>query len=198
MPLNIVIEAIPIFIHIPRTGGTSFQAIMDREFNNRCVLVNHKTDWNSIPLGPAYYGHHRFGVGKRIPTDVYRYLTLLREPKQRIVSHARKLGDGSRTVKQLLADQPSVANLQTRMISGAFDEEVITEEHLAWAKSNLCGGITLFGVTERYSAFVRSIGWKEGERLNDVGWRAPTEDDIPDWAIDLDTQLYEFAERRAP
>jgi hypothetical protein len=147
----------------------------------------------------AYHGHHRFGLHSFVPYGVpFKYLTLLRNPADRLVSHARNFGDGTRTVEELLEQQPEQNNLMVRMLSGSDDGD-LTSKHLQKAIDNLSQPWFSFGLTERYAAFVGSLGWEVGERLN----KGPPRDgymyaEIPKRAVELDYHLYDWAKERAP
>src|SRR5690349_24480335 len=132
-----------IFIHIPKTGGTTLKSIPARNYNRDQTLAfydakqvaeidrfarlseSERSKYKFIK-GHLYFGFHRF-----VPGDS-TYVTFLREPIARTLSfywYARSHSDHylHRTIterrlslKDLLEQEPAgeLFNLQTRMIAG--------------------------------------------------------------------------------
>ena len=79
-----------VFVHIPKTGGLTLRAILGNFFdhNDICPLA----DWDEVlkrRLNLAYYqffnGHFPYSVSDWLPQDPL-YITMLREPVERVVS----------------------------------------------------------------------------------------------------------------
>jgi hypothetical protein len=141
-----------VFVHIPKTGGTSMQrymrATLGRRYTNvhrpliKSGLENH---FKTAPPMIAIGGHFGIGANPALPFFAgreLRYFSLVREPVSRFISHYRY---GTRSPKSdLIQEHPeiahvsldefiefsaersnSIANIQTRMLTGrpVFDEE---------------------------------------------------------------------------
>jgi hypothetical protein len=165
-----------IFLHIPRTAGTTLHRIIDRQYRQEeCHWIDRHNvgieEFKNLP--PArraeirmLRGHMPFGLHKYIPGPS-TYFTLLRDPVERVVSyyyfvrrdpqhylHDYALVQGM-TLKRYIESQVSLAtdNCQTRIISGVWDtlpHDECTEATLASAKRNLAEHFTVVGLTERF------------------------------------------------
>lgn len=172
-------RVIDVFLHIPKTGGTSLHRAL------RFVYVGHKI-YTSPPdvRNPEVIaekikeerhvrllrGHVDFGLHEYVP-EFCRYFTMLRDPVKRVVSlfydvkHWR--GDAEVASMQLGeyidSHHPSyVRNDQVKRLAGD-GEARSDEELLASAKTNLEQHITAFGLTECYDESLlvlrRLLGW---------------------------------------
>src|SRR5215831_12159156 len=85
-----------VFLHIPKAGGTTMSRILERQY---CLAGSYWTEWNRPSLQAfmelpqqhrakirLVYGHLGFGVHEFLPRPA-RYLTLLRDPIERAISH---------------------------------------------------------------------------------------------------------------
>jgi hypothetical protein len=137
-----------IFNHIPKTAGTSLSEILKKQYGvesvYRCygddpqqrsihqivkdlgVILQSPSDLNIA----AVAGHLGFGLHEFFPSLNYQYLTILREPVDRVVSyysHVKRyfqnpLGEAARTlsIEEFISRKLSIEvdNLQTRYLSG--------------------------------------------------------------------------------
>lgn len=170
---------IDVFLHIPKTGGTSlhralrFVYVGDKiytsppEIRSPEVIAEKVDEKQKVGLvrGHVDYGLHRY------ISEPCRYFTMLRNPVKRIVSlfydvkHWRNDTEvaSMRLGEYIEGDHPSyVRNDQVRRLAG--DAEARSEEDLLTsAKSNLNRHITAFGLTERYDESLivlrRLLGW---------------------------------------
>lgn len=88
-----------IFYHIPKCAGTSMNAMLAENFDQR-LRVHGFNDWktlhdaieksgfNDAPL--LLFGHQTFGVHELFTDRACYYLTVLRDPVERILSHYRQ------------------------------------------------------------------------------------------------------------
>lgn len=130
-----------IFVHIPKTAGSTLDQVLNREAKgNVCWLSGgaRKTVERLTHLPPeellrfkVYAGHVPLGLHTLIPAPC-RYITILRDPVERLVSHYYHVHDkpqhrsyeqiveGGMSLLDFVASDisPEVDNLQTRFIAG--------------------------------------------------------------------------------
>jgi hypothetical protein len=199
------IDSIVIFLHIPKTGGCTLDQIINRQNQKKIKLV----------------GHQFFGVHKNFPQINFTYITLLRNPVERVISlfycccnhssiRLRKWFSNI-TLSDFVSNEEydyfkslergifSTANLQTRMISGK------DEADLEMAKNNLKNYFSVVGITERYDeslkVFQKKLGWEiNGYSKANVTPNKPALAEIPAEIIEIiksknekDFELYQFA-----
>lgn len=175
------------FVHIPKTAGTTLHKILTHQYQR--VFIHHDT------MGPAsdelasrvrlanpqvFMGHFSVGLHRFIPE--IRYITCLREPVARIVSHyhhalnepAHYLHQQVHEHKLSITDYVSsgisgeLSNGMTRMLAGVedFHHATVDEQTLARAKTNL---ETLFAgvvLSESFDAGVLMLA-------DSLGWNTP-------------------------
>jgi hypothetical protein len=83
-----------VFVHIPKTGGTSLQNMLADAFGDGNVYREHgDTLYRRSPAELAQYslfaGHFDYFSVAYIPRRARRLFTFLREPRQRLLSHYR-------------------------------------------------------------------------------------------------------------
>lgn len=180
-------EAIVCFLHIPKTAGTAFFEPLALHFGSRHTyaptLPRHHADgriitlWDETPELDAVRtriatrsraihcigGHLPFGAHRLVDRPV-RYVTLLRDPEERIISAFRHLQrrpeiaggvppEALNHLESLLDSGPPLGwmNDQTRMIIGTA-KEVITREDLQRAKEILRRQFAVIGTQETFHA----------------------------------------------
>jgi hypothetical protein len=185
-------EPLLAFIHVPKAGGTTFNNILRIHYPDgamhRGLSVFEGVEEAQAALRSmtgdakvrALAGHLTFGLHDLLPAET-RYLTMLRDPVERTLSHygylvrhyfsrdrsARVKGAGvvppwltrpsrTPTLDECLMDRSYIPdNLQTRMLCGLvspFDE--LPPHALDQAKRNLLDRFAYVGTTERLEEFV--------------------------------------------
>lgn len=212
-----------IFIHIPKTAGSTLRPIMDRHYPRPVIykldfLPRDLDAFLRLPEQPrsrirVLQGHFPFGLHRHlsVPAD---YLTILRDPVNRIISMYYWIHGNEEHVLNTLVRSMSLrdfadsgfeitANHQTTLISGLPANS--DTRALEVAKKNLQGEITAFGLNERFDEslllFKQRLGWKHVfySRRN-VTRSRPRRSEVPASILEviekhnsLDLELYEFA-----
>lgn len=156
-----------IFIHIPKTAGTSFREVIKKnlskeeayEANEPKLDVNKVTDKTKI-----IYGHFPFGFHLKLEGE-YKYLTLLREPVDRVLSwyyyiKQRGIEDPLyNLVKEQTIEEfaKMTSNQQTGMLAG-MNYPCISDSSLDVALNNIEKHFCVVGASEKYSDFLNSVG----------------------------------------
>jgi len=92
-----------IFFHIPKAGGSTFNFILDRMYDENSIFrfYNPKTgsDWDEAAKSfiglsntdkskiSVLAGHMNFGLHNHFPSQEVKYITFFRDPIERIISH---------------------------------------------------------------------------------------------------------------
>lgn len=162
-----------IFIHVPKTGGQTLQAVLKRQFPKHTWagyeyrnMSEEKKRTIRLIRGHVPYGMHEF-----VPSDVeYHYLTMLREPVSRFVSNFNYWKQEGRFSQSYSledyarygAEEIGNNNLQTRYIAGLMKPEKprpgqprtydpLPENALEMAKTALTRDFSIVGITERFN-----------------------------------------------
>jgi galactose-3-O-sulfotransferase len=224
-----------VFLHIPKTGGTTMSRILERQYRLR---ESFWTEWDRQSLQSfrnlpekqrarirLLYGHLAFGVHEVLPRPA-RYLTLLRDPIERAVSHYYFI---RRTLRHPLHEKVvsrqmtlvdyvenpianELVNGQTRLIAGVADGSTRDLEDpalLETAGRNIRGHFGLVGLAERFDESLllakEIFSWTRPVHYvrQNVTRRRPSLEDIPLEAVNvirarnrLDTELYRVAKER--
>jgi len=168
-----------IFLHIPKTGGTTFHKILERNYARNETLTfdgfRHRTEIESFAelperqraryrliKGHLHFGFHRFVEGKST------YVTFLREPIARALSfYSYVRSHSDHYLHRLLTEErlgfqdllergttPELFNHQTRMIAGGLSDpnSPLDGNALERAKQNLRVNFCFVGLTEEFDA----------------------------------------------
>jgi hypothetical protein len=175
-----------VFIHIPKTGGTTVYAMI-RDVHKCSDLHKLHPGRESLEKYAALpeerknqlkviYGHSDMRVQKLLPPSA-RYVTLLREPAARVISHYYYVrGEASNPLHELalqssLSDwvercgMEEMDNGQVRRLAGAMDAPFGTcsAEMLETAKRNVKEVFAVVGLMERfdhsYALMSQVFGW---------------------------------------
>jgi len=221
-----------IFIHNVKAAGTTMGDVLRREYGPARVrrvdgyrLGEELDAVRSIESEApgsiaAYRGHMPFGLGAFIPRPC-AYITLVRDPVARLVSHyrwvlrtpsARLHEEAVRerfTPRDYVArstDAPFFNNGQTRLLGGSVDRpgELADEGTLERAMENL-ERFVLVGPVERFDESLEllraRLGWRHEpyERLNTTPPAREIADADRDAILErnqLDARLHEWVSRR--
>jgi hypothetical protein len=176
-----------IFLHIPKTAGTTLNRIIDWQYNPLSIFT---VDPHRIRATVARFktfpeqrrrrfrvvrGHLVFGIHEFLPQSA-TYITMLREPVSRLLSSYhfilrrplhplhRKLKTGRLSVEDLIRLTPQRQNLQCRFISGIGAGGICDERALEIAKENLARSFRVVGLCERFQEslllMMVSFGWE--------------------------------------
>ena len=184
-----------VFLHIPKASGTTLSSIIETQYPAHAIyrtahmapraiadaLRERPAEDLHCVMGHMYFGLHRY---LSRPT---RYITMLRHPMRRLISHyayVRRMpehvlhgavSDGRMTFEQYVASGMSLElnDGQVRLLCGRDDAETIPYGHvsadmLTDAKMNL-RSFAAVGVTEHFDEsallFQRLLGWPRVEYL---------------------------------
>jgi len=167
-----------VFLHIPKTAGTTLHRIIERQYAPKEMYSVGLTDGHSvaqlqqIDKGKRarirmFRGHMGFGVHKHLPGPS-TYFTVLRDPVDRVISYyyfIRRtpshylhdfIRDDEVDLKSFIESEAHVMidNAQTRVISGVWHGPKFgqcTREMLGMAKRNLRDHFAVIGLTERFN-----------------------------------------------
>ena len=220
-----------LYLHIPKAAGTTLGTILMQKFRRRGVLTiqDAKTAVEDLARLPDakreklqfIKGHFAYGLHEGLGRP-FEYITMLREPVDRVVSHyyyvlrnpAHYLHARVTSKKMSLKDYAlggltkEVDNGQVRLIAGEFYRDPCgqcSRELLEKAKENLRNHFAVVGLAERFDETLLVLGerygWKDMfyTRQNATVDRARL-DELPEDAVEaieaanpLDAELCAFA-----
>jgi hypothetical protein len=217
-----------IFLHIPKAGGSTLNHILDWNYDRTHTVTVYKQIPELLALpddekrqiqclkGMVFYGIHQY-----LPQDC-TYITIMREPVERLISHyyylftrKRRLGEKipDMSLPDMLEEVPFYATYQLRLLLGGDDIEAVLHDPLPKnaveiAKRNLDRQFALAGVLEHYDESLllmkRALGWTRAyyARQNTGEDRAPTSE-VPasvlatlEEACAPETELYRYVRQQ--
>lgn len=164
-----------IFLHLPKTAGTTLNAILLRQFSRDNIYFlrskHFEQDLATLKAAPenARYrirllqGHQPFGLHTWLAPGA-KYLAVLRDPVARIISHyhyvkttnhpmfINAIREGEMSLLDYAKSGVSgeLENGQTRWIAGIWDDRPLTEAHLDQAIENIEKHFSWLGLTEAF------------------------------------------------
>jgi hypothetical protein len=212
-----------LFLHIPKTGGTAFRSMVRKNlfFSERLLIYD---DPPGIPVEKfclltesqlkqfrLIYGHFFFGLHEYMPEQC-RYVTVLRDPVRRFISHyfnhvRRYQIDRAHLNPGGLPPSEEFDNLMVRYISGGHPATgEVSSRHLHRAVRNLDRYFDFIGIAEDLSTWtdLQAYFGFEGEMgRENVGEYDASEFDVEPWKSHLihisayDIELYRYAQKLA-
>jgi len=186
-------EQLVIFVHIPKTAGTSLRVVIERNFDKKDIFtVDGRDPQKSVKLFnnlkstdkasfSLVQGHVEFGAIKDLPHKQIKYITFVRDPVERVLSYySYILSDAYRRPQAAMAESISlkdyllsksdwqINNHQTRMIAGNVPPVygACNEEVLERAKNNIINHFHFVGIAERFDESILSMS-------KSLGWKIP-------------------------
>ena len=179
-----------IFLHLPRTGGTTLRDILSKQYSDKVTFENKTlldTDQNFSVENKSEKGKHKlikghvyFGIHEHIIQNC-TYFSMMRNPIERVTSvynyikirpkHKDYEYIKNKSITHYIESKRNLFmdNGQTRLLAGRHTSlEVpfrrINEGHLEQAKENIKNHFILVGLTERYDETLlllqRMLQWK--------------------------------------
>ena len=228
-----------IFLHVTKTGGTTLRRILDKKFRSMEIVTLHKSDvfpdGNDMRVNDFIKlsienkqtvrfirGHIDFGLHRHIPHPS-TYITLLRDPVERIISwyyfllqnknpESKDYTEGilkSKDIKDFIYKGKGGRNTLTRQFcsSSEWRKAKSPAERYGIAETNL-EKYFLFGILEKFDEslilFKRFFGWQDLPVYTkaNVTKKRPKRHELPLGAIDvinesfnLDIKLYNRAKK---
>jgi carbon monoxide dehydrogenase subunit G len=218
-------EPLLVFVHIRKTAGKTLRQILYRNYTRgRTRLVrnyfvapdislNVVKDLASTPPPDlrAIHGHFLFWPDIAWPENT-QFLTLLRDPVERVISHYFWLRSRSnrfrKTLEEAVGEGAIHDNLQTRVLAAQMPPFGETTEDMLEAALAGLNRMTVVGLTERFDESLvlatRALGWRRMlyRRENVTPDRKPREEISPEIIAlinrrnELDIELYRTASER--
>jgi Sulfotransferase family len=225
------VEPVIIFLHLPKTGGSTLARVIKRQYRPESVLRLYESEFGEEleQLRPfqlerlrAVMGHFYFGAHNFLSRPA-RYMTLIREPVERIISHyyfvRRSPGHefyepaNEFSLKDFveycsIETERRSDNDQTRQLAGVHgrgSSQTDAAELLEIAQRNLAEHFSVVGITEEFDRSLilarRTFGWKHVFYTSrNVTRQRPHKDELTQETLevieahnDQDLQLYRCA-----
>ena len=180
-----------LFLHIPKTAGTTLLPIIKRQFQKNEILelyphlTGRYTNWE-FPLEEysrrskqdnlaLVVGHFKFGM-HRATSNNFKYITMLQDPRKQIVSHYNHFLRSDKPLhREILQKCPTLSefshhnlarHFQIQRVTGASREKIDAnpKKWLQQAKQNLLEHFSWVGISEKFDESLVLLG-------SVYGWR---------------------------
>ncbi len=217
-----------VFLHLPKTAGSTLARIIERQYDSSAILPLYESmlgeelaaipqnqmDRLRIVTGHLCFGAHEFSARP------CTYITMLREPIDRVISHYHFVRNDPSNYLYELARKMSLKefvescgrqepnNDQTRLLAGPGHTArfgICSDEMLDMAKRNLAKYFSAVGVTEEFDRSLmlmkRILGWRTPfYTKQNVNQHRPRKENVPLETLrviqaynELDIELYSYA-----
>jgi hypothetical protein len=176
-----------IFLHMPKTAGTTFRAVLRRQypadgFYHYYTTPNPEAPARFDALSPAQKrryrliaGHVHYGFHQQLEQTCV-YITFLRDPVERVISHYHFVRDtpqapGHAAVSQMSLEDfverwPGGNNVQAKMLAGYDQTDMFCPPDVVpQAIANLERHFLCVGLSERFDESLimmkRTLGWRQ-------------------------------------
>ena len=212
-------EEAVIFLHVPKTAGTTLNRLIEWEYP---LFEIYSVDpvffrWSASHLWqlPArrlkrtrmFKGHMLFGLHKILPQRA-TYITVLREPVDRVISafyfmrsymlHPAywQFRRENWTLEDFVRRLPR-ENAQSKILAGGEFNSPCTEEIFEQAKENLLRHFSVVGLSERFEESLALMKLRFGWKLQryssfNVTRARPKKRDLPQTTLDLIVEKNSF------
>ena len=212
-------EEAVIFLHVPKTAGTTLNRLIEWEYP---LFEMYSIDpvffrWSASHLWqlPArrlkrtrmFKGHMLFGLHEILPQPA-TYITVLRDPIDRVISafyfmrsyvlHPLywQLRRENWTLEDFVRRSPR-ENVQSKILAGAEYNSPCTEEIFEQAKENLSRHFSVVGLSERFEESLALMKLRFGWKLQryssfNVTRARPKKRDLPQPTLDLIVEKNSF------
>ena len=219
MTRAVAAEEAVIFLHVPKTAGTTLNRLIEWEYP---FFEMYSVDpvffrWSASHLWqlPArrlkrtrmFKGHMLFGLHKILPQPA-TYITVLRDPIDRVISafyfmrsyvlHPLywKFKRENWTLEDFVRRSPR-ENVQSKILAGAEYNSPCTDEVFEQAKENLFGHFSVVGLSERFEESLALMKLRFGWKLQhyssfNVTHARPKKRDLPQSTLDLIVEKNSF------
>ena len=201
-----------VFIHIPKTAGSSFNFILENSFGLSACHTNHTKkkvfDQQDLDFAQRFFprlrclsGHNLIDpLRLKIPNPFY--LTFLREPVARLLSHYQDSvlkGDNTKTFEESVCSRGIFENLQVKSLAGEPNldkaKHVLEQCHFVGLTEKFDFSLHLL---ERLCPLKLNLNYvrRRVARSNDIKKAIQSDPRLMELAREkneLDLQLYEFA-----
>ncbi|KAN0034161.1 hypothetical protein ACTFIV_000647 [Dictyostelium citrinum] len=184
LPLNITkpLLTTPIlYMHIPKCAGHTSYVLFENYFRGKGVIQlwthpNPDVYYDVSKASNVILGHYQYGIHKVLPDQykkTYSYMTMLRDPVDRVISHYYYHRNNAYDPEYLLAKtstfsewldrSPRGNNEMTRFLSGLTKDEEFkpTEETFHMALYHL-RSMKFVGITERFKETIALLKFYVG------------------------------------
>lgn len=211
-----------IHLHMPKSGGTTLKNIIKNNYPPKAYFDVYQDEKQREHTLEALckedvlciQGHFPFGVHKYFSTPS-TYITLLRNPIQRVISEYFFIKNNPRHNLYQLVNNTSLEdyqqqeqnkNLQTRLLSGQIGCP-LTDLDLEQAKVNMQAYFSVVGITEMFNESLylmkEKFNWKNIQYTKqNITKKKPTIEQLPASTIQsiktnnhFDIKLYQFAKQ---
>ncbi len=176
-----LMKKIPIFLHIPKTGGTTLRDIINRQYKSSQIYTiatlkesenfHEKNIISTFKEIKIIRGHLKYGFHNKINIEPV-YFTILRNPVERVLStyyyvlsnknNPQNLSTSSKyiSIYEFIESgiNPFLMNGQTQLLAGlttnVYDPAFHSEELYQIAKTNLENNFIFVGLTEMFDESV--------------------------------------------